>query len=181
MKFEYLIETIKYIFRLLIFCISIRISFLYVALCIANAILFPFQFIDWFNETEIPIELIDFFFFIVILPFVLIVAAITAYPYAKICSIFKKLDNLNKWQTFFGIVLISISTFIFTYIDIPFGENKEKDMLCSCIYVISVILAYILYIFLNFLTKKYPKPFEKIGYYSSLEFYKNTLKKIFKH
>jgi hypothetical protein len=42
----------------------------------------------------------------------------------------------------------------------------------------SLIPAFLLYKFFGFLTKKYPFPFKKIGYYTSKEFPKDLYSKI---
>jgi len=40
-----------------------------------------------------------------------------------------------------------------------------------------VMIAFYLNLFFEFLTKKFPRPFEKIGYWCSIEFYKKIFKK----
>ena len=41
-----------------------------------------------------------------------------------------------------------------------------------------LIPSYLFYFYFQFLTKKHPIPFEKIGYYSSIEFYRGIFEKI---
>ena len=99
------------------------------------------------------------------------------YYFAKITGIFKKLDNLKKWQGLFVLILIGI---ISNIIGIILNEFKlfNFDIRTNIEFVgFSLIPSYLFYLYFKFLTKKYPTPFEKIGYYSSIEFYKGLFKK----
>ena len=101
----------------------------------------------------------------------------TAYFLAKICGIFKKLNILKKYQSFSIILSISIASW-------NLGLQVQNNQLSTTIEdnlfftALALVPAYILYLFFSFLTKKYPNPFEKIGYYSSLEFYKELFKNL---
>ena len=46
------------------------------------------------------------------------------------------------------------------------------------VFISSIFSAFLLNIFFNFLTKKFPKPFEKIGYICSVDFFKDIFKKV---
>ena len=100
------------------------------------------------------------------------------YLFAKICGLFKKLDNLKKWQSFLIIVLISTIFIIFAHV-------ADKYKIIDVITIgnigfsgISLTPAYLFYLFLNRLGKKHPGTFGRIGYYCSVEFYKEIFKKI---
>ena len=100
------------------------------------------------------------------------------YCFAKITGIFKKLDNLKKWQSFFVLILIGI---ISNKTGIILNEFKlfNFDIRTNIEFVgFFLIPSYLFYLYFQHLTKKYPKPFEKIGYYCSIEFYKGLFKKI---
>ncbi len=77
----------------------------------------------------------------------------TLYILAKIFGIFKKLDKLN---IFTSLIIVSE---------------------ISCL----LIPAFLLYKFFGFLTVKFPVPFKKIGYYTSIEFPKDLYSKIKKN
>ncbi len=86
-----------------------------------------------------------------------IVSFVTLYILAKIFGIFKKLDKLN--------ILI---------LDKSFHElTLEYNYI-----MYSLIPAFLLYKFFGFLTIKFPVPFKKIGYYTSIEFPKDLYLKI---
>ena len=101
----------------------------------------------------------------------------SSYFFAKIFGIFKKLDGLNGWLSFLIILLISnIYLNTYNYIDNNglFGHNIKISY--STIDW-SLIPAFLLYKYFQYLTKKHPVPFEKIGYYFSIEFYENIFDK----
>lgn len=102
-----------------------------------------------------------------------------SYFYAKICGLYKKLQKYNFWIK--SLIFLSISCFAYlinTY-DIRTLKPYETDFKIDIwIYVTSIFSAFLLNIFFNFLTKKFPKPFEKIGYVCSVKFFKNVLKRI---
>ena len=81
-----------------------------------------------------------------------IVSFVTLYILAKIFGIFKKLDKLN---IFTSLIIVSE---------------------ISCL--LTLIPAFLLYKFFGFLTIKFPVPFKKIGYYTSIEFPKDLYLKI---
>lgn len=94
------------------------------------------------------------------------------YVFAKICGLFKSLDNLKKWQTF--LIMVSISAVYIINADIIDKHRlmENGDIIGSIWFTaFSLIPSYLLYLFLNFLTKKYPTPFKQIGYFSSIKFY----------
>ena len=123
-------------------------------------------------------EINIFFGSIILLSFFIFCYIFSSYFFAKIFGIFKKLDGLNGWLSFLIILLISnIYLNTYNYIDNNglFGHNIKISY--STIDW-SLIPAFLLYKYFQYLTKKHPVPFEKIGYYFSIEFYKNIFDKL---
>lgn len=104
-----------------------------------------------------------------------------SYFYAKICGLYKKLKKYNFWIK--SLVFLSVSCFAYlinTY-DLKTLKPYETDFKIEIwIYIASIFSAFLLNIFFNFLTKKFPKPFKKIGYICSIEFFKDIVKKCLK-
>jgi len=100
------------------------------------------------------------------------------YIFAKICGLFKKLDNLKKWQIFLIFFLISFLCYEMADIFYNYKLPHFKIMGDIGFFNIFLIPSYLFYLYLNHLTKKYPVPFEKIGYYTSIEFVKDIFNKI---
>ena len=102
------------------------------------------------------------------------------YITVKICGLFKRLDNLKIYITIPIIMLINIG---FYYFDIgrAFGKhniNLSPIEIVRTYFFWILPIYFLIYKFFGFLTKKYPFPFERIGYYTSIEFIKDTLFKI---
>ena len=102
------------------------------------------------------------------------------YLFAKICGLFKKLDNLKKWQSFLIIVLISAISVIFAHIADKYKIIDVNTIGNIGFSGISLIPAYLFYLFLNRLGKKHPNFYGKIGYFCSVEFYKKEKRNAFK-
>ncbi len=106
---------------------------------------------------------------------IVIVMYLNVYVIAKFCGLFKKLDNLNFFISLavvcFIDVLFNISDWLIVQI-FPLKFSFYKSA-----YLCLVLACFILYKILYFLSKKFPNPFQKIGYYTSIEFYKNILNK----
>ena len=99
------------------------------------------------------------------------------YYFAKITGIFKKLDSIKKWQSFLMFVFMCTIFIVFSNV-----ANKYKiisfDFYSNIGFCgIFLIPSYLCYLYFKHLTKKHPVPFEKIGYYFSIEFYKNIFDK----
>ncbi len=108
-----------------------------------------------------------------------IVSFVTLYLLAKFFGIFKKLDNLNLIE---GLIIISLISYLLTIIcriDIFILNRCFYNLILEYYWIMySLIPAFLLYKFFGFLTKKYPFPFKKIGYYTSKEFPKDLYSKI---
>lgn len=105
-----------------------------------------------------------------------IILGIISYAYifftATLCGIFKKLDKIN-----FFIALV-----IILFINVLFYYNEDSDInitvLLDILYFWKLTICFLLYKFFDYLTRKFPFPFERIGYYTSIEFFKSLFKKI---
>ena len=99
------------------------------------------------------------------------------YVIAKFCGLFKYFSQFKFWKSFLALLIISIALYYFYILNLhtfklnynALGDNDSAY---------SVIPAYLVYLFFNFLTKKFPTPFKQIGYIFSIEFYKDLYKKI---
>lgn len=111
---------------------------------------------------------------------------VTTYWFAKILKIFKKLSvlNLGFLVEFFIIILISVISYFLLIIG--FGIPKDylmtdiykENTILTIIYTSSLIPAFLLYKFFNFLTRKFPTPFKQIGYFFSIDFYRDLYRKL---
>lgn len=104
-----------------------------------------------------------------------------SYFYAKICGLYKKLQKYNFWMKSLIFLLISCFAYLINTYNLKTLKPYETDIEIGIwIYVFSIFSAFLLNIFFNFLTKKFPKPFEKIGYICSIDFFKDIFRKIFR-
>ena len=106
------------------------------------------------------------------------VSFVTLYLLAKIFGIFKKLDKLNIFASLIIISVISYLLILVGRINFLVDEITYKDGLKYAYTMYLLIPAFLLYKFFGLLTKKFPFPFEKIGYYTSIEFVKDLYMKI---
>ena len=94
----------------------------------------------------------------------------------KICGLFKKLDNLNFLNSLIFVIILNL---IFNYsINTTVQITPFKISYTSGSFLYIIIIYFIYYRILNWLGKKYPNTFGKIGYYFSIECYKNLFKKL---
>ena len=109
---------------------------------------------------------------------ILVSSFIGIYFIAKIYGIFKKLNKFNVLIAL--LILFAISTLLIC-------SGHIKICTPDYIYYLGIhysytmyllLPAFLLYKFFNFLTKKFPTPFQQIGYFFSIEFYKNIYKKL---
>lgn len=100
------------------------------------------------------------------------------YLFAKICGLFKNLDSLKKWQAF--LIFLIVSIFLYRLSD-ALDLGKKFDIYTEMSLVgasMSLVPAYLFYLYLNSLSKKHPSTFGKIGYYTSFDFIKDIFRKI---
>ena len=94
----------------------------------------------------------------------------------KICGLFKKLDNLNFLNSLIFVIILNL---IFNYsINTTVQITPFKISYTSGSFLYIIIIYFIYYRILNWLGKKYPNTFGKVGYYFSIECYKNLFKKL---
>jgi len=102
-----------------------------------------------------------------------------SYFYAKICGLYKKLKKYNFWVKSSIFLFISCFAYLINTYDLKTLKPYEADFKIELwIYIASIFSAFLLNIFFNFLTKKFPKPFEKIDYICSIKLFKDIFKKI---
>ena len=111
-----------------------------------------------------------------------LLAFTTLYILAKIFGIFKKLNNVN---IIISLIIIAIISYLLTFISriniLIFNKCFYELTLEYYWIMYSLIPAFLLYKFFGLLTQKFPFPFEKIGYYTSIEFVKDLYSKIKKN
>ena len=179
-------KIIDYLIRLICFYVVVKFGFYYVG-CLLAIVFIPLFFILSIAEDYVKkclnysqIGLFDSIMFSeeFISIFVYLSAILTFYVLAKIFGIFKKLDKLNFFVSFFIIVLISLLLIKAGEIDFLVSNIVYENGLKYANTMYMLIPAFLLYKFFNFLTKKFPTPFKQIGYFFSIEFYKDLYKKL---
>ena len=122
---------------------------------------------DIINIISIPILILDFFACFMF----------NTYVIAKFCGLFKYFSQFKFWKSFLILLLISYVLFYFYILNLhtfKFNYNAVKNT--ELVY--TIIPSYLVYLFFNFLTKKFPTPFKQIGYFFSIEFYIDLWKRI---
>ena len=126
----------------------------------------PFIPQAFFDVTTIPLILLYFsacFIF-------------NTYVIAKFCGLFKYLSQFKFWKSFLILLVIS---FILNYLITNNIHIIPEKYIADDLYIpLTIIPSYLVYLFFNFLTEKFPTPFKQIGYFFSIEFYKDLFKKI---
>ena len=97
------------------------------------------------------------------------------YVIAKFCGLFKYFSRFKFWKSF--LILLTISYILNYFITNNIHIIPEKYIADGPYIPLTIIPSYLVYLFFNFLTKKFPTPFKQIGYFFSIEFYKDLLKK----
>ena len=168
----------EYLLR--VFCFLITVKFWFIELSVPVILaLFPILIVDaqvtvylreknivQYNELDDPVFEIY------------LVAFFTLYFLAKIFGIFKKLDKLNILASLIIISFISYLLILVGKINFLVDELTYKEGLEYSYTMYLLIPAFLLYKFFGFLAKKFPFPFAKIGYYTSIEFPKDLYLKI---
>ena len=103
----------------------------------------------------------------------------TTYVLAKLCGINKYFSQFKFWKSLIFLIIISALAYYFCSLNLhTFRFNFEDINSGAMESVATIIPSYLTYLFFNFLTKKFPKPFTKIGYFFSNQFYVDLFKKI---
>ena len=95
----------------------------------------------------------------------------------KLCGLFKKINHLNIFTALIIVIVIDI---LFCYsktitiqlfpLKIVFSNHLEIFLM--------VLPCFIIFKFFNGLANSFPTPFKQIGYFFSIEFYKDLYKKL---
>ncbi len=111
--------------------------------------------------------------------FIPICSPFASYLLAKLFGMFKYIDDLkiDIFKKLFLLTLISILSFLILFLRYRFFEGDNFAYKIASM-IFSLIPAFGLYKYFQYLTKKYPNTFGKIGYYFSIECYKNLFKKL---
>ena len=169
----------EYLLRVFCFIFAIKCWFIYFADTLGLLAL-PIVIISliYANIRHPEYEIIDYNFTFEIYT----VSFVTLYLLAKIFGIFKKLDKLN---IFTSLIIVSEISCLLTFVgrmDILILDKSFHELTLEYNYIMySLIPAFLLYKFFGFLTIKFPVPFKKIGYYTSIEFPKDLYSKIKKN
>ena len=98
------------------------------------------------------------------------------YILAKFCGLFKYFSRFKFWKSFLTLLIISVTLNYFYMLNLHTFQLNYNVKDTEPVY--TIVPAYIVFLFFNFLTKKFPTPFKQIGYFFSIEFYKDLYKKI---
>ena len=137
--------------------------------------------IDCFLNPEAKDNGIDILDIIAICIIGVICLLFNTYIIAKFCGLLKYFSQFKFWKSFLCLLLISYIYYYFSYLNLhTFTLNFDAKDAGGSTLAPTIIPAYLAYLFLNFLTKKFPTPFEQIGYFFSSRFYINLYKKYLK-
>ena len=115
--------------------------------------------------------------FLTILFSFLFTIMLDTYIIAKFCGLFKYFSQFKFWKSFLMLLIISVILNYFYMLNLHTFQLNHNFKDTEAVY--TIVPTYLVYLFLNFLTKKFPKPFKQIGYFFSIEFYKDLYKKLF--
>ncbi len=162
--FLYLTRVLVYLMLYMIFVIAIMNAPLY----------FPMvdKIFDYITKDMNPFEAAGIYVFLAF--------PLCSYLSAKFCGLFKKINHLN---IFFAILII---VFVDIFLNISINTRVQLyPRIKTDYYGINIndiwfltTFNFIVFKFFNFLTKKFPIPFERIGYYTSIEFMKDVIGKL---
>ena len=162
----------KIIFKIILYiiflCFNGYLFFVNLAGVIPMILLSPFYMNEELNEI-----LNNYFDILLFIP---LCSPFASYLLAKAFGMFNYIDNLkvNLFKKLSLLILISILSFLILFIRYRISEDIDFALKIASL-IFSLIPAFLLYKYFKYLTKKHPTLFEKIGYYSSIEFYKNLL------
>ena len=181
-------EIGKYLARIVVYCLGIKYLYLYA--CILTLVLmFPFGFfIYYLLDYPLSVLLENYynyrhgFYFedsAYIESYMIVISFFATYIMAKICGLFKKLDKVNFFVSLGIIIGITFLSYYFAEFK-PTSTDDIYNLVSESFYPPAFVLipCFILYKILYFLGKKYPIPFNRIGYYCSIEFFRDLIGKI---
>ena len=171
----------KDVLKIILFLLFIRISILVLLTIMAMTVFLFLYFIDWFSA----LYQTDNYIFEILYKSLATIFAIFAmisvmYIPAKIFGIFEIMEKYGFKVELAMLIVLSILVYlILKYTGIP--KESLDDYFSNTYLTTNFIYAWLFRKFFNFLTKKFPTPFKQIGYFFSLEFYKDLFKKIIKN
>ena len=162
---------LKIILYVIFLCFNGYLFFVNLAGVIPMILLSPFYMNEELNEI-----LNNYFDILLFIP---LCSPFASYLLAKMFGMFNYIDNLkvNLFKKLSLLILISILSFLILFIRYRISEDVDFALKIASL-IFTLIPVFLLYKYFQFLTKKYPIPFEKIGYYCSIEFYKGLFKRI---
>ncbi len=162
---------LKIILYVIFLCFNGYLFFVNLAGVIPMILLSPFYMNEELNE------ILNSYFDILL--FIPLCSPFASYLLAKMFGMFNYIDNLkvNLFKKLFLLMLISILSFLILFIRYRITEDIDFALKIASL-IFALIPAFLFYKYFKYLTKKYPMPFEKIGYYCSIEFYKGLFEKI---
>ena len=165
----------KIIFKIILYviflCFNGYLFFVNLVGVIPMILLSPFYMNEELNE------ILNSYFDILL--FIPLCSPFASYLLAKTFGMFNYIDNLkvNLFKKLLLLMLISILSFLILFIRYRISEDVDFALKIASL-IFTLIPVFLLYKYFQFLTKKCPIPFEKIGYYCSIEFYKGLFKRI---
>lgn len=174
-------EKLKWIFKIICYILFVKFAFIIVLAIFSLPVIGVLFVLSLSDKLYNIINGLgdDFGFYLITLYIPAIFSPFACYFTAKIFGIFRYIDALNKRMIIkIGILfLISLASFAIMFLRIKL-EGDTNPAAFYAFYIFGLVPAFFLYKYFNYLTMKYPVPFEKIGYYSSVEFYKDLWRKI---
>ena len=164
----------KIIFKIILYviflCFNGYLFFVNLVGVIPMILLSPFYMNEELNE------ILNSYFDILL--FIPLCSPFASYLLAKTFGMFNYIDNLkvNLFKKLLLLMLISILSFLILFIRYRISEDVDFALKIASL-IFTLIPVFLLYKYFQFLTKKCPIPFEKIGYYCSIEFYKGLFNK----
>ena len=173
------------IIRSLAFLVIMRefalFTFEYVTGSVIRAVNFCLDFVPDFDLSFVSQLIVDTITIPLILLYFFVCFEFNTYIIAKFCGLLKYFSQFKFWKSFLCLLLISYACYYFSYLNLhTFTLNFDTKEAGGGFFAPSIIPTYLSYLFLNFLTKKFPTPFEQIGYFFSSRFYINLYKKYLK-
>ncbi len=162
--------VINYCFRILVFLILCRN-------CIMNRILEILFFSFGINNILGSIK-IDYDPMSGLMLCIYIIILLYLYAITKLCGLFKKINHLNF---FIGLIIAILIDFLLCYSKtITVQLSPFKIVFSNHFEIFLVVLpCFVIFKFLDGLANTIQTPFKQIGYFFSIEFYKDLYKKLF--
>ena len=149
----------------------------YIVIPAAEFLMFCASILSKLEEFLISDELGELLLIPVIFIGSLILSISTTYVLAKLCGIHKYFSQFKFWKSILLLLVVSVALLYFYLLNLH-TLKFNNNIFWEAFIVATIIPSYLTYLFFNFLTKKFPKPFTKIGYFFSNQFYIDMFRKI---